>query len=77
MDSFDTLLESHLPMLRRLTAYRLPPADAEDVLQEICLALLPICSPPAPFCGRAAPSPPYRKSSLRNGSSWTLSAGIP
>ena len=38
MDTFETLLEAHLPMLRRLTEYRLPPADAEDVLQEICLA---------------------------------------
>ena len=38
MDNFETLLEAHLPMLRRLTEYRLPPADAEDVLQEICLA---------------------------------------
>lgn len=38
MDSFEALLEAHLPMLRRLTAFRLPQADAEDVLQEICLA---------------------------------------
>ena len=36
--TFQTLLETHLPMLRRLTAYRLPASDAEDVLQEICLA---------------------------------------
>lgn len=38
MDTFEVLLEAHLPMLRRLTAFRLPQADAEDVLQEICLA---------------------------------------
>ena len=37
-ESFAALLEAHLPMLRRLTAYRLPAADAEDILQEICLA---------------------------------------
>ena len=38
MDTFEALLEAHLLMLRRLTAFRLPQADAEDVLQEICLA---------------------------------------
>lgn len=38
METFEALLEAYLPMLRRLTAYRLPASDAEDVLQEICLA---------------------------------------
>ena len=27
MDTFEALLEAHLPMLRRLTAFRLPPAE--------------------------------------------------
>lgn len=38
MDDFEALLAGYRPMLERFVRFRLPPSDAEDVLQDICVA---------------------------------------